>query len=57
MFGVGNPAYGMVRMKVLARGHVWWPCLYDSVEGTVNSCEACQGNHKQLPPSPLQPWP
>ena len=35
---------GMVRMKSLARLHVWWPSLDHDVEQTVRDCHACQAN-------------
>ena len=38
---------GIVRMKGLARGHVWWPGLNAAVEKTVFNCDACQGTRRQ----------
>ena len=34
-----NP--GMCRMKALARGYVWWPCLDADIEDYVKGCHAC----------------
>ena len=47
----------IVRMKGLARAHVWWPGLSESIEQAVFNCDACQENRKQPPTVPLQPWP
>ena len=33
---------GMVRMKAIARSHVWWPGIDASIERCVKSCTACQ---------------
>ena len=33
---------GMVRMKSLARLHVWWPSLDPDVEQIVRNCANCQ---------------
>ena len=33
---------GMVKMKSLARVHVWWPGIDKSIEQMVRECEACQ---------------
>lgn len=33
---------GIVRMKSLAKTHVWWPNLYDDIESYAKSCMACQ---------------
>ena len=36
----GHP--GVVRMKALARSHVWWPNMDQDVEQTARECAACQ---------------
>ena len=36
----GHP--GMVRMKSLARIHVWWPGIDQDIEQMVRSCTSCQ---------------
>ncbi len=48
---------GIVRMKGIARAHVWWPGLSSAIEQTAYNCESCQGDRKQPPSAPLQPWP
>jgi transposase InsO family protein len=37
---LGHP--GVVRMKSLARSHVWWPDIDKAVESCAKSCVACQ---------------
>lgn len=49
----GHP--GIVRMKSLARFHVWWPGLDKDIAETVHDCVPCQSiRNKQQ--APLQPW-
>ena len=36
----GHP--GVVRMKALARGILWWPKLDNDIEQYVNHCDPCQ---------------
>ena len=51
----GHP--GVVRMKTLARSHIWWPKMDSAIEERAKSCTACQGN-KHLPTkAPLHYWP
>ena len=33
---------GIVRMKSLARLHVWWPGIDKQIEETVRACTSCQ---------------
>ena len=47
---------GMVRMKSLARLHVWWPSLDHDVEQTVRDCHACQANRCKSPEKVNNPW-
>lgn len=50
----GHP--GMVRMKSLARGHVYWPRLDQQLEELVGSCDDCR-QYQTLPPkAPVNPW-
>ena len=50
----GHP--GIVRMKGLARSHVWWPGVNADIERTVQSCAACQGIRNLPQPVKLQSW-
>ena len=45
---------GVVRMKTLARSHVWWPSLDKDIEDCVKQCADCQSAHSA--PAPLHPW-
>ena len=48
---------GVVRMKTLARSHIWWPNLDSAIERRAKAYTACQCN-KHLPPkAPLHYWP
>ena len=47
---------GMVKMKSLARIHVWWPGIDKSIEQVVRSCEACQSVRNYLSSALLHPW-
>ena len=50
----GHP--GVVRMKVLARNHMWWPGLDQAIEKQAKGCCACQAT-KHLPAkAPLHSW-
>ena len=50
----GNLA--MMRMKALARGLVWWPCLDSMIERAVKDCPQCQETQPTPPVQPMQPW-
>ena len=47
---------GVLRMKSLARGLVWWPGIDCQIEETVKQCEKCQQSRSSPPPAPLHPW-
>ena len=47
---------GIVRMKALARSHVWWPNLDKQLEESAKSCTACQASKKLPFKAPLHPW-
>ncbi|XP_063399775.1 uncharacterized protein K02A2.6-like [Mytilus trossulus] len=47
---------GMVKMKALARGHVWWPGIDSDIEHLVKSCTGCQINQHAPALTPLHPW-
>lgn len=43
--------FRVVRMKGLARGHCWWPNIYNAIENLSRNCESCQQyehNHVQI---------
>ena len=50
----GHP--GVVRMKALARSHVWWPELDKEIEEGAKACSACQPNKHAPAKAPLHPW-
>lgn len=33
---------GVVKMKTLARSHVWWPHIDKDIEGATQHCGGCQ---------------
>ena len=47
---------GIVRMKALARLHVWWPTLDTDIEQLVRSCEICQTSYGKAPSTTDNPW-
>ena len=47
---------GMVGMKALARGYIWWPGLDADIERTARQCDACQENQRKPPKSVPHPW-
>ena len=51
---LGHP--GVVRMKSLARSHVWWPDLDKDVESRAKSCVACQSIKNATTKALLHPW-
>ena len=50
----GHP--GVVRMKSLARSHIWWPGMDKEIEGIVKDCTACQEVKHTPAVAPLHPW-
>ena len=50
----GHP--GNVRMKSLARLHVWWPKLDQSIASVVRDCAKCQLTRNKPQIAPLHPW-
>ena len=50
----GHP--GIVRMKSLARLHVWWPNLDKDIATIVQRCNDCQKSRNKPQPAPLHPW-
>ena len=47
---------GIVRMKALARLHVWWPTLDTDIEQLVRSCKICQTSHGKALSTTDNPW-
>ena len=50
----GHP--GMVRMKGLARGYVWWPGIDKDCENFVAACSRCHENAATYAQVPIHPW-
>lgn len=46
---------GIVKMKTLARQHVYWPAMDKDIEGVVGHCKACQETRRD-PPKKVHPW-
>ena len=44
---------GMVRMKSLARMHVWWPKIDEHIEAHSNQCISCQENSREPTRAPI----
>jgi len=53
MLHEGHP--GMTRMKVIARGVVWWLGIDAHIEKKVKECPECQVSHKSPALAPLHP--
>ena len=49
----GHTGIHVVKMKSVARMHVWWPKVDADIEHTVSKCTA---NSKDLAKAPLHPW-
>lgn len=47
---------GMVRMKSLARLHVWWSGLDFEIETKVSRCDSCRAQLPNQPKVPANPW-
>ncbi len=47
---------GMVRMKGIARSHVWWPKMDQALEERAKSCKTCQEQRKTPATAALHPW-
>ncbi|XP_029141825.1 uncharacterized protein K02A2.6-like, partial [Protobothrops mucrosquamatus] len=50
----GHP--GIVRMKALARSHLWWPGIDRAIEAQVHGCHACQQSRPEMPQAPVHRW-
>ena len=47
---------GIVKMKSLARIHVWWPSIDQHIERMVKSCTSCQSVRNKPATALLHPW-
>ena len=47
---------GIVRMKAIARSHVWWPQIDSNIEDMVKSCPSCLSVKQSPSSAPLHPW-
>ena len=47
---------GVVKMKALARSHVWWPHIDKEIEGVTQRCGGCQMMKGDPKLTPLHPW-
>lgn len=47
---------GIVRMKSLARAHVWWPGMDKEIEQVVHECYVCAQLAPNALPAPLHSW-
>lgn len=47
---------GIVKMKALARSHVWWPGIDEDIEKFVRLCSPCQMSRHSRPAAPVHPW-
>ena len=47
---------GVVKMKALARSHVWWPNISGQLEEIAKACSGCQHIQKMPTKAPLHPW-
>jgi len=47
---------GVVKMKAMARQHVYWPGIDKMIEDVAKSCTACQQSAANPPSAPLHPW-
>ena len=47
---------GIVKMKSIARTHVWWPQVNKQIEELVQNCSACQEVRNKPPLAMLHPW-
>ena len=47
---------GVVKMKAMARSHVWWPGIDADIENCARSCTGCAENRNTPPKTPINPW-
>ena len=46
----------VVKMKGLARSHVWWPTIDKDNEGVTRACSGCQLMRNDPKLTPVHPW-
>ena len=47
---------GVVKMKALARGHVWWPIIDQDIEFSTKNCDGCRQVKHDPKLTPVHPW-
>ncbi|XP_062586311.1 uncharacterized protein K02A2.6-like [Saccostrea cucullata] len=47
---------GVVKMKAIARSHVWWPGIDASIEECAKKCKGCMDHRNVAPEAPIHPW-
>ena len=47
---------GIVKMKAVARMHMWWLNIDSDIEGKVKNCVPCQQNRSPMAKAPPNPW-
>ena len=47
---------GIVKMKAVARMHMWWLNIDSDIEGKVKNCVPCQQNRSPMAKAPPTPW-
>ena len=47
---------GIVKMKLFARGYMWWPGMDGEIEKLAKTCEACHQAKQAPAKAPLNPW-
>lgn len=47
---------GMVKMKSLARSHLWWPGVDFDIEKSTKQCLGCQVTRNEPKEAPVHPW-
>ena len=48
--------HGMVKMKEVARSHMWWETIDRDIETLVRRCASCQQTRPVPTAAPLTPW-
>ncbi|EZA56038.1 hypothetical protein X777_04041 [Ooceraea biroi] len=48
---------GIVKMKMIARSHMWWPKLDCDIEALAKSCKLCVEHASNPPKAELHRWP